>query len=1030
MLENTIDSGAFNSSPEQPIESLSEQIINDKLEALNISSEDLEREVESFKDLSDGQKVLALENLQQSILGEIKEDALADYQSRFGKMTGKAEGVSKFNLHNAGVLGKNLWLGITKQYKLAKFEKAKAKELLAGGLEMHQEVLTQLTEGLKNYGPEAEIDAEGEVRINYLSKPEGLSEEQGKLFDQFNQSANTLSKIPDEWRYDSAKEAERKKFNQAQFAYEDYKNEVMYLLYEKEGSACLRVNKVDSQVRLNQFLNANPDVEKQLLKIKDQSLVTKVISKVVAERGLYMGAGMASRTFATLGLGMLGSMATFGGVVVGAGAIGYFRASGRAKETMRQKDIAGRRGKKDEGELSRIFALGGGKQKGKVNEQNEISVGLGDKLNALVTRFENETDLAKKEDLANRLKTRLEYTKKYLDDGKVDFGSQEKRLGHQYNLMTSMAQAEVYLDWANYGDEQRQKVEAKVESLIYDELDAYDKLVDTKRKNYVVKQAQKGMLMAMGLATVGRVISEVVYGHNAASDHLGQEKQSPEIIQSAKSASAPSKVAEHLVVERPVPVGPNDQEVVSYLTEDKILKNNLDLKTTLLDQKITVNVLEKGQGIGNYANVNNETPVNFVQADGSVEVHGAGEVYVHPGDRVIQTEDGQIYVIRDSGINGLQVHHEDLSDVKMESIKTESLDNDVVSDDNIVTDNSLVSKDDVVNADYPSYLEMIKTKTNVLEHKSDVLGDSETEVHKGFFSKVKEFFGGSKKVDGNDLSVKVPESFSKGDAVDQGLVSQWNLLDTEDQTVYNDFAANTTLYSTNPKLAITNFLGQIPTEVVNDAGSTDFVATLDNGHTVVFGTEDGGMIMNVNDAGFNVVNPENIIAARKLIKTDISDDLGDVSDNALNTGLTSGDNLGNEKISLINQELLTTEPSIWAVRPDVKNLVFDHQDFTPAQELQVQEFYEQRVAVLEEIKKQYAEIKLKYSDSPKLDRFEEVVKTYYSVENERVKNIIEGAQDKDKFLGNIDQSLKEVQNPQAEVTKTMNRIISKIKLKV
>ena len=230
--------GQTNNDPVQEseaIEALPEKIVNGKLNNLNIESEDLAREIPDFNFLSPGQKVLALENLEQSILGEIKGDALENYQSRFSKMTGKDEGVSRFNLHNVGVLGQNLWLGITKQYQLAKIEKAKSDELLSGGLELHKEVLTKLTEGLKNYGPEVELNEKGELQINYLKKIEGLSVEEEKSIDDFNASATALSKIPDEWRYDTAKEAERKKYQKAKWDNYDKKELALNVLNNKIG---------------------------------------------------------------------------------------------------------------------------------------------------------------------------------------------------------------------------------------------------------------------------------------------------------------------------------------------------------------------------------------------------------------------------------------------------------------------------------------------------------------------------------------------------------------------------------------------------------------------------------------------------------------------------------------------------------------------------------------------------------------------------------------------------------------------------
>jgi len=1000
-----IGSNLLGSKPEQKSEVTPEQVINSKLKNLNIESANLNQEIPDFESLSAGQKVLALENLEQSILGEIKEDSLEDYQSRFLKTN---KNISRLNPQNVGVLGKNLWLGITKQYQLAKVEKARSEELLSGGLEMHKEVLAKLAEGLKAYGPEVELDKNGELQINYLGNLGNLSEEEKETVAEFNRAATNLSKIPDEWRYDTAKEADKKKFAGANKSYEINKSWVLNNLNEKlggEGRAVLAMNKIDSQVRLNQFLNSNPEVESQLLKIKDQSLVRKVLSGVIAERGLYMGAGFASRTLATLGLGALSSVAAFGGVVAGAGAIGYFRSAKRAKETIRQKDVMGRRGQVEEGELSKIFASGGGKQQGKINEKNEISLGLGEKINSIITRIENEPDQAKKIALAARLKTRLNYTKKYLDNGAVNFGSQEERLSNQYNLMTGLAQAETYLDLVDKNDDYRLKLERKVEESIYDELDWHDKKIDKKRKEYVAKQARKGMMISMGFATAGRLFSELVSGHN----------ESPANINSVKKVEVENPVVNQPVVAQnnietaaePISASPNNQELVDYITNDPVLKGNLDLKTAFLNQKITVDVLTKGQGIGNYANVTNDTPVNFVQPDGSIEVHGAGEVYVHPGDRVIQTEDGQIYVVKDSGIKGTRVG-EDFVDNNSRA-KIEPLEKIEVSQ---------------VDADEPSpiVIDNSKNLSYVEAHKNDVVettnnSSENVETHKGLFHKVKEFFGG-KKVSGPDISkAEVPISFSKGDEVNEGLVLQWNQLSEADQAVYNDFVSNNSLYNVNPEMAIANFLGQKPAEIIQSG--TEFTATLNNGHTVVFDMEEGQIIMNVDNGNYEIVDPEQIISARESIQSNyVALDNMEEVDTEMDADGEDGQIMGDDNIETIpptdhRDDLFAPETKTWADHPEVMKI--DHTVWDETQEIKLKELYSKKLEVLDEIKKQYTEIKLKYGERKQFAYFQDLVRSYYAINNEKVKNIIEIGLDKSKIKFSFEAAVSETKTPKVEV---------------
>ena len=69
-------------------------------------------------------------------------------------------------------------------------------------------------------------------------------------------------------------------------------------------------------------------------------------------------------------------------------------------------------------------------------------------------------------------------------------------------------------------------------------------------------------------------------------------------------------------------------------------------------------------------------------------------------------------------------------------------------------------------------------------------------------------------------------------------------------------------------------------------------------------------------------------------------------------------------------------------------------------------------------------MKLEYSDNPKFYRLQDIVKTFYAVENEKVKNIVEGAGEADKFIFPIDEDLKVIQNPEKEVSEYMKRIAS------
>jgi hypothetical protein len=1010
----------FQNQPGQAAETIEaekvtpEKIIDAKLKNLNIQIDDLNKEIPEFNLLSSGQKVLALENLTQSVFGDLKSDALKEYQGQFSQMTGK--GKDRFSTHNAGVLAKNVWLGIAKHYKLAKIEKASKAELAAGGLDIHKEVLAKLTEGLINYGPEAELNSDGRVQINYLGRLEGLSEEEKKIVADFNSSATTWSKIPDDWQDETAKKTDQAKFSQAKKVYEQHKALALNILQEKKGGeaqAVLEMNKIEGQIRSNQFLNSNPDLEAQLLQITDQSLARRIISGVVAERGIYMGAGFASRTIATLGLTALGSLATGVGVVVGAGAIGYIRAKNRAKESLRQKDIVGRRGQSNSNdELAKIFALGGGTKMGA--KGTEISFGLSEKIDYLLTRLENEADPEKKIALAENLKKRLDYTKKCVDNRAIDFGSKEERFGNKYNLMTGLIRGEAYLTAVDHQDVVNEtNLRRQLHEKFFEQkrLEREEEL-DQKRKDYIVKQAGRGLIIAMGFGTVGRVIGEFVHFQS-------------EMPKSSLGLKEEVAAANHNIPAGIVNTGPNNPELVNYLVNDPVLKGNLDLKTALLGHKITVDILKPGQGIGSYANVTNDTPVNFVQPDGSIEVHGAGHFYVHPGDRVVQTEDGQIFVIKDSGVKGTEVAETFTKHISP------------VDSDGVVPVKPKVA--DLHDASQPLVNNLPKVPSSVEPH--DVLDNSgktpssldlknepkgNVPTDKGFFSKVKEFLGGKKINEPNLPKTEVPSSFSSGHDI-----SQWNLLSSSDKEVYNNFSANTSLYGTNPNLAITNFLGQKPVEIIRSG--TEFSVVLKNGHIAVFDTEDGQIIMNVDNGAYDDVSPDKLISVRKLIQSDNSVNSVPNSVKELpldkNADIKNNSDLADGPVKPVNDLMVKNNLDAIAPQPNVKVLTFNPSYFDSGKAAQVQDFYNHRLEVLAEIQKQYDAAVVKYAGNPRLEYFASVVKTYGQVESTRVQSIIEGSQNPTKFTFNIDEALKEKQNPKLEVSEHMKRVISAAFLK-
>ncbi|KKL10942.1 hypothetical protein LCGC14_2550760 [marine sediment metagenome] len=138
MVEKFTGHGETEKAPEQ--EQIPEKKIEKKSEArtfedFGISQEELES-IEGYRLLSEGQRLLVLEHLQQLTLGRIQDEA----QVKYGKRTAEAKFFGK------------VWQGISKQYQIAKLEKAINKAIdkieLWGNVTEAQEIIKQaLTKG-------------------------------------------------------------------------------------------------------------------------------------------------------------------------------------------------------------------------------------------------------------------------------------------------------------------------------------------------------------------------------------------------------------------------------------------------------------------------------------------------------------------------------------------------------------------------------------------------------------------------------------------------------------------------------------------------------------------------------------------------------------------------------------------------------------------------------------------------------------------------------------------------------------------
>lgn len=473
----------------KPEETKEKAKIEEKLIKFRIGEKDLEK-IKGFNDLSYGQKLLVIENFKQLTLARIKEEAAQKYK----------EEIKKANFL------KRIWKGITKQYQITKLEKATAKELLKGDIEIHKDLLGQLVKGTKDLGLEVAETPEGKLEIHYASGFKDLKPEQQEKIKKFNEIANKYSKIPYEWSLETASKKQREKFEAIKQEYEKAKKDILQIKTEKEGEkqALLYLSELDTKIELNQFLNTHPEVEKELESITSKRAWAKALKDIATERGIYFTAGFVTRSVT---ISLLGSI----GMPIAAGVVGGWISKERAKKELKEKEILARKGEKFEGKEAKNI----------IDAEKLIK-----KIENVMKKIESTEKEEEKGKLLNHLKARLKYSKDKIDDGLVNFGKIENRLKNQYDLAMIINKGDIFL-----AAHQDKIIVNKLEERLENFLKIRERRIKKSQKAYIRKQMIKGAIFAAAAATAGYALRHLIaewfpknhkIAHEAVTTHTGK----------------------------------------------------------------------------------------------------------------------------------------------------------------------------------------------------------------------------------------------------------------------------------------------------------------------------------------------------------------------------------------------------------------------------------------------------------------------------------------------------------------------------
>ena len=667
------------------------------LDDFNKKLRKLGESIEDFNDLSKGQQALVLENFQQLALSGVKEESQKKYKEDLGK---------------SKLLGK-IWKGVIKGYKISKLEKQESKELFKLDSETYKEVMKRLVQGIKENGPEVKLGEKGEMEIQYAGDWKALNEEEQGIVDNFNKIANEFSHMPYEWSLDTATKAQRRKFDDLKMKYEKSKKEIINIKKEKskkreeknkEEEALLYINSIEGKIQMNQFLSNNPEVEKELLNIKNKSVWGKVFKNVITERGIYMGAGYVVRS---VSVSLAGAIA----LPAAAAFIGGWRANVRARKNLRESDINARKGIEDKSKQARNVAglderevKYKGKKfiSGKEVEIVTTRKGLIGKIDDLINKINSEKKKKIKIELLNKLNIRIQYTQRKIDEGLVNFGDEKSRLDNQYKLIKKISEAGIILHSNTEFTESKSGKE--IEERLERYLDFKSRKIGKKRKKYIVKKTITGGVISAGFASAGYLIRHLVGGgglkdlgkQGAIKDEIsalkGEETSTIENILDNKSLSGEDKVnalrehieelqtgagkesveipekdlppiedipsvketGEHLIPNQELYIDNEDMTPDAFDRMDAVYsKMNSEDKGDMFDMvkdAKSAAVIKPGEGVSQALGKieDSDMQATIINPDGSKI---QGDIHLaHTGDTVVQGKDGEIYIFKTSDV--------------------------------------------------------------------------------------------------------------------------------------------------------------------------------------------------------------------------------------------------------------------------------------------------------------------------------------------------------------------------------------------
>jgi len=525
-------------SETQPPETLEGKRVQKAFRELGLSVADIKEQVPEFDSLSHGKMLFVAENMRQYMLAEADE-------SVFKQIKTDKETQSRLKRAMKTMFG-------VKEYRKAKERKRVIEEQTSGGIEMHKDVLAQITENADTM-PEVKEARDGSLELQFLNADETAGEKEREVFAQFNQAAQELMHVPDSWKLNASEwegartdtfwqrvvakmahgptEKQHEQYKEIKERFEAAKGSALNTLSKRVGAqgASAQMHHTESLIAINQHMNVYPDAEKELLQTKNDRTWTSVLRTLNTERGIQFGVGAATRSISASFLGLAAAP-------IVAGTIGAFAGRYRTREHLAEQDYLAMHGEDDakqenlwgqyiqaqkEGDhetaktlLTQMREAGARNKVSAEHVENRLDMWL-QKAEAIdAASVESDPEAAKEAQFVyKKLRNRILYTKQKLDDGLVDFGGAKESLAKQHNMIRALGEgykwAEVLADnlqaaGIDAGD--KLKTENDI-SLTEERLGVFlgkrkGEIADARKKQ-VLTSIRNGALIGAGLGVAG-----------------------------------------------------------------------------------------------------------------------------------------------------------------------------------------------------------------------------------------------------------------------------------------------------------------------------------------------------------------------------------------------------------------------------------------------------------------------------------------------------------------------------------------------